>query len=88
MEILNTAVAGSVESNDIMIKVSKGDGVTIDLESEFIKQYGDDIKNTIKEVLEELGVKNVYLEAKDKGAIDFTIRARVQTAVKRASNQQ
>ncbi len=86
MEILKPAMAGSVESNDILIKVSEGTGVTIDLESQFLKQYGDDIENVIRETLKEIGVENVTVEAKDKGAIDFTIRARVMTAVRRASS--
>ncbi len=86
MEILKPAMAGSVESNDILIKVSEGNGVTIDLESEFLKQYGEDIEMVIRETLKENGVENVYVEAKDKGAIDFTIRARVKTAIKRASS--
>ncbi len=86
MEILKPAMAGSVESNDILIKVSKGNGVVIELESQFKKQYGDDIVNVIKSVLEEQGVENVLVEATDKGAIDFTIKARVLTALKRATN--
>ncbi|MFV0440004.1 MAG: citrate lyase acyl carrier protein [Lachnospirales bacterium] len=85
MEIKREAMAGSVESNDILVKVSQGTGVTIDLESEFIKQYGDDIKEVIGETLKEYGADNVYLEATDKGALDFTIKARVITALKRAS---
>ncbi len=86
MKILKPAMAGSVESNDILIKVSEGEGVTIDLESQFIKQYGEDITNVIRETLKENGVENVHVEAQDKGAIDFTIRARVITAIKRASS--
>ncbi len=86
MKILKPAMAGSVESNDILIKVSEGNGIVIDLESQFIKQYGEDIKSVILETLKENGVENVYVEAQDKGAIDFTIRARVITAIKRASS--
>ncbi len=86
MEILKPAMAGSVESNDILVKVAPGSGVTINLESQFAKQYGDDIENVIRETLKENGVENVLLEAQDKGAIDFTIRARVITAIKRASS--
>ncbi len=85
MEILQPAMAGSVESNDILIKVSKADGVNVELESQFKKQYGEDIENVIREVLKENNVTNVLVEANDKGAIDFTIRARVITALKRAS---
>ncbi len=86
MEILKPAMAGSVESNDILIKVSEGKGITIELESQFAKQYGDDIQNVIRETLIECGVENVLVEAQDKGAIDFTIKARVKTALKRASS--
>ena len=31
-----------------------------------------------------LQVKNVIVKAQDKGALDYTIRARIETAVKRA----
>lgn len=87
MEILKSAMAGSVESNDILIKVSKGEGVNINLQSQFLKQYGEDIENTIRQTLKELGVDNVTLEATDKGAIDFTIIARVKTAINRATKE-
>ncbi len=87
MKILKEAMAGSIESNDILIKISPNDGVDINLESQFIKQYGDDIKKVISEVLEEKGVTDVLVEATDKGAIDFTIKARVITALRRATEE-
>ncbi len=85
MEIKRMAMAGSIESNDILVKVSEGTGVEIDLNSQFEKQYGDDIREVIANTLKDLGVTNVYVEATDKGAIDFTIIARVKTAINRAT---
>lgn len=86
VDIKKMATAGSVESNDILIMVSKGEGeVQIDLESVVIQQYGEDIKRVIRETLEELDVDDVKVIAKDKGALDFTIKARVKTAIKRGS---
>ncbi len=85
MEILRPAMVGSIESNDILIKVSSNDGIKIELESDLEKQYGDDIRNTILESVKEFGITNVLIEATDKGAIDFTIKARVMTALKRAT---
>ncbi|HZJ99283.1 MAG TPA: citrate lyase acyl carrier protein [Tissierellaceae bacterium] len=86
VEIKKMATAGSVESNDILIMVSKGEGeVQIELESLVIQQYGENIKKVILETLKELNVEDVKLIAKDKGALDFTIRSRVKTAIKRGS---
>lgn len=86
IEIKKMATAGSVESNDILIMVSKGEGeVQIELESVVMQQFGEDIKKVIKETLDELGVSDVKVIAKDKGALDFTIRARVKTAIQRGS---
>ncbi len=84
MKVVKSVVVGSVESNDILVKVSPGTGVTINLESSVIKQYGDDIRNTISSVVEELGVSDLVIDANDKGALDFTIKARVKTAIKQA----
>ncbi len=88
MEILRPAMAGSIESNDILVKVSKNDGIEIDLKSDLEKQYGEDIENTILETIKEFGATNVLVEATDKGAIDFTIKARVMTALKRATKSE
>ena len=32
----------------------------------------------------ELGVKNIIVNAQDKGALNYTIKARIETATKRA----
>ncbi len=85
MEIVKSAIVGSIESNDILIKVEKSDTLEIVLESAVMKQYGTDIYNTIEAVLKEMNVTKARVEAKDKGALDFTIRARVKTAIKHAS---
>lgn len=80
------AKAGTVESNDILIMMSQGEGdIDIELESIVDKQYGEDIKKVIHDTLVEAGVDNVKVIAKDKGALDFTIRARVKTCIARGS---
>lgn len=86
MEINKISRAGTVESNDIYIVIMPNDnsGIEIELESIVIKQFGDDIKRVILETLEELEVNNAIVKAQDKGALDYTIKARVETAVKRA----
>jgi len=86
MEISKISKAGTVESNDIYIVMmpNPNGGIELELESIVIKQFGEDIKRVILETLEELKVKNAMVKAQDKGALDYTIKARVETAVKRA----
>lgn len=86
MKIKAPAKAGTMESNDIyiMVQPNEGDGIIIDLESIVMKQFGKQIKKTILETLESMEIKHIHVVAKDRGALDYTIRARVETAVKRA----
>lgn len=84
MEIIKKAIVGSMESNDILIQVEKGTGITINLESSVKKQYGEEIEKTLRDTLKELKVENVTVTAQDKGALDFTIIARLKTAIMRS----
>lgn len=85
MEIVKAAKAGTFESNDIYIVITPNEGIKIELESPVMEQFGDRIKKVIEETLKINNVNNVYIKAQDKGALDFTIKARVETALKRAS---
>ena len=87
MEIIREAVAGSLESSDVLVTVSPADGVEIDLTSSVESYYGDSIRNTMRAVLQDMGVENVRVEAVDHGALDCTIKARLTTAVRRASKE-
>ena len=86
MEILKPAKAGTMESNDIYIVVQPNEkaGIELQLDSIVIKQFGKQIEKVIKDKLMELGVENIIISANDRGALDYTIKARVETAVKRA----
>lgn len=85
MEIKRDAIAGTLESSDVQIMISPSDELNIQLKSSVIKQYGDQIIETIEDVLSKLEVSNATVSVQDQGALDCTIRARVQTAVLRAS---
>lgn len=87
MDITSIGVAGSMESSDISITIEKAetDKTEIFLSSVVKDQYGDQIENVILDTLEKLSVSGVKVRAIDRGALDMTIRARVQAAVFRAS---
>jgi citrate lyase subunit gamma (acyl carrier protein) len=86
MELLKKAIAGTMESSDIMVEIIPWEkDLEINLKSDVEKQYGNQIRSLVKEVLEEGGVKNACVNLNDKGALDFVIKARVKTALYRAS---
>lgn len=89
MEIKHGAVAGTLESSDIMVTVLPSpDGIQIDLTSSVEQYYGDSIRETIRKTLEALGVSSAKIEAVDHGALDCTIQARLTTAVRRAAREE
>jgi len=90
MEIINKAQAGSFESSDILVLIEPLDGNSgrkIEIDSTVMKEYGDSIKMLIDKCLDSYNVQDIHLIAKDKGALEPTILARVETALKRASQQ-
>ena len=85
MEILKSAAAGTLESSDAMVTVEPGEGgISLELSSSVMNQYGRQIKATILETLDRLDVKNARVTVVDKGALDCTIKARVECAVFRS----
>ncbi|MCR5761137.1 MAG: citrate lyase acyl carrier protein [Sphaerochaetaceae bacterium] len=85
MEILKPAMAGTLESSDAQVTVEPGDGkIELSLESSVMNQYGKQIKATVLETLDRLGVKSARVTMVDKGALDCTIKARVECAVFRS----
>lgn len=89
MELKKTAVAGTMESGDIMVTIDPAGsgGITLDLSSNVMQQYGRQIEAVIRETLAGLGVENAAVQAVDKGALDCTVRARVCAAAFRAAER-
>ena len=81
MEITRPAVAGTLESSDCQVMIEEGDGkVEFSLESSVINQYGNQIRKVALETLKNLGVDNAKVTMVDKGALDCTIKARIEAA--------
>ena len=82
---MKEAIAGTLESGDIMVKIGPGKGLEVELQSSVEAQFGRQIRALIAETLEGLGIKDAHVDAIDKGALDCTIRARVTAAAVRAT---
>lgn len=88
MEILKPAMAGTLESSDAQVTVEPGDdGIQLSLQSSVMNQYGRQIRATVLETLDRLEVKSAKVTVVDKGALDCTLKARVECAVFRSCGQ-
>ena len=79
------AHAGTLESSDVYVEIAPRDGgIELELESAVLAQFGDEIRAAVLETLFEQGVDSAWVRLVDKGALDCVIRARVETAARRA----
>ncbi len=88
MDIKKPAVAGTMESSDCQVTVEPGNGkIDFSLDSAVAHQFGNQIRKVTMETLESLGIDNVRISIVDKGALDCTIKARIEGAVFRSVDQ-
>ncbi|AZS51677.1 citrate lyase acyl carrier protein [Entomomonas moraniae] len=85
MKIIKDAIAGTLESSDLQVKVSPQDNLEIVIHSNVMHQFGEKIADVVKETLNKLQVAEGLIIIEDKGALDCAIRARVETAVLRGA---
>ncbi|PVZ80276.1 citrate lyase acyl carrier protein [Serratia sp. S1B] len=88
MKIVREAMAGTLESSDVMVRIAPAEGPAHDLliASSVEKQFGDAIRSTLLQVLQQYNVPPVQVMVDDKGALDCVLRARLETALMRASD--
>ena len=86
MDIKRHSTAGSLESNDCFITLRNNHdrGIQILLKSTVYKQFGNHIKDLVGNELEGYALKHISVVVNDRGALDYTLKARLATAVERA----
>ena len=86
MGVKGTAMAGTLESSDAQVTVEPGtNGIELSVESSVLNQYGRKIRQTVLDTLARLEVANAKVTVVDKGALDCTLKARVEGAVFRSN---
>ena len=90
MKIIQEALAGTLESSDLFVRVSPVEGpLELILNSEVKHQFGDQIQKVVEETCAKLGVsEGATVIIEDKGALDCVIEARVEAALLRAAGDQ
>jgi len=76
-------IAGSKESNDCLVTIESADKTTIKIDSIVGAFFYEQILETIESTLKEYKIKNVKVLVEDKGALDYTIKSRLVTAIER-----
>lgn len=80
---MKEGIAGTTESNDVLITVRESDKLSVDIQSIVDLLFHDQIEKVVLDTLKEMNIANVEVKLIDKGALDYTIRARLITAIKR-----
>ena len=87
MKLIKQATAGTMESSDLMVTVKPAEELSVEIQSPVLIQFGDSIRESVVEVAQSLGVSGAEISIDDRGALDCTIRARVETALLRAAKE-
>jgi citrate lyase subunit gamma (acyl carrier protein) len=89
-KIEKSAYAGTLESSDAFVQIEpiSTDEIKIELRSSVEEMYGEDIIRLINDTIKELEVSNIHVKVQDKGALDYVIKARLQSAVLRALDEE
>ncbi len=89
--ILREAQAGLQEKGDVVVQFKPepvGSGIQLDIESKVMALFGDQIRTSVLEEIAVYGLTDLRVFVTDWGALDYAIRARVQTAIERATREE
>ncbi len=82
-----SAQSGTFESSDVIFLIEplpENSGRKIELTSTVFHQYGESFRKIVVEMLDQFEMTDIHLIAKDKGALEPTIKARLETAIRRS----
>ncbi len=90
-KIFREAEAGLQEKGDVVIRLQPGpdgSGIQLEIKSKVMALFGDQIRASVLEEIAEYGLTDLSVLVSDQGALDYAIRARVQTAIERAIREE
>lgn len=78
-------ICGNEKDSDALVTVNLDNiGTEIIIESKIKDMFGKLMEKVVREVLDEMKVENAKVLVQDFGALDFVIKGRTRTAVRRA----
>ena len=85
MKITKKVQAGTLQSSDLMVFLEPAETLAVTIESTVLKQFGELIRAKVDEVLALHGIDAGEVRITDRGALDYAIEARLETAILRAT---
>lgn len=85
MEIRRKATAGTMQSSDLIVQVEPADRLEIVIESTVKQQFEPLIRQAVERVVARHDVRTALIRISDRGALDYAIEARVESALRRAA---
>jgi citrate lyase subunit gamma (acyl carrier protein) len=85
------AQSGTFESSDVIFLIEPlpdNSGRKLDISSTVMQQYGASFNRIVDDMLNQYDMTDIHLIAKDKGALEPTIKARLETAIIRSLDRQ
>lgn len=81
-----TYEAGHDRACDMLVRLEPGEGISINISGKplVLKQYKRQMEAVLRNTLQEAGITDICVSAKDNGALDYVIRARLLTAIEKA----
>jgi len=90
MKAVKDSAAGSLESSDVLVSVipAGGSAVSLSVDSIVFKQYGARIRSVAEEMIDTSGLSGASVMIQDRGALECTLRARLETAIERSAAEK
>ena len=85
MKISKKVQAGTMQSSDLMVLLEPAETLNVTVESTVLKQFGELIRARVDLVLARHGITSGEVRITDRGALDYAIEARLETALLRAT---
>jgi citrate lyase subunit gamma (acyl carrier protein) len=85
------AQSGTFESSDVIFLIEPlpdNSGRKLEITSTVMQQFGASFNRIVEDILNQYDMTDIHLIAKDKGALEPTIKARLETAINRSLDQQ
>ena len=84
--IIKKASAGTLESCDALVTITLNpeyESPKIDIESPLLATYGREMQSQVEKILEQFNIQQIQIKIIDRGAINYVLQARVETAIRR-----
>lgn len=83
MKIVQPAYAGRYERDDALVEIEPGKGIEIDISCSAASLVKNNIEREVREVLDDFGVRGAKIKVKERGALPWVLKSRVEAAIMR-----